>query len=542
MPVRAKKLSFEDIQKLFHVPTEELVETKLFLEGDHWQDAKGWVGWQPETKSTTASNDWRLIQHGFTPKNVIRGMVKRLQGAVFGKEPDWNFVAKDAAKTIDPSAAGEPKKTADETEFEMIDGVMTNWWVEKNVHKMLKRFIWNKASYGKAAIRIYVPSGYVKQNETTKAFELDIKDASDLAEVLSKIYVDTPNFNSVTDAEDDEFGESFVVIQTDTLSETPPPAGEAQPDKMFEVCYVDPDDGKTYLRQVTQAKKVDSEIGVALGGNLLSFVDGEYCDALISKPVKQQQKQLNHANTMEGYATANINFPPTYFHNAVTEVDEQDPLTGKVKKSPLNRILAGFGQWVGLVGISTQDATGGEQIATPGVTFQPIADPDKFAKVAKNKAADMHEEAGMLYVFLADNPYPSGESRVEAMTDYLILLVDYKTIMDSVGSWLLATVLRLAFNFTNQTDKNDKFNVIFSTKLTLGRIPTDDKRLMLDEVSKGVRSKRGYMIIAGEIDDPDSELKIVKADKEAEIQANKALGLGPDGKPIPEPPKEPPAK
>lgn len=507
MPAKAEKLTYEDIQKLFQIPTVELKETEMFLAGDHWQAQNGWVGWRPETTSETAVRDWQFIEGGFTPKNVIRGMVKRLQGAILGKEPDWDLVP--AGTTPDFTIEPKVELTPEEKALKETDRILTEWWTEKRVHKALKRFIYNKAAYGKTAIRVYVPEGFVKENG--EIMSLDLTNQNDLAEVLSKIHVEVPRFDSIIDAEDVEFGTEFTALglKRDDSDEV-----------FYELCYFDPETKKTYLRQVSQANAKpgdptganteDMTVAVDLGGNLLVYVDGEYTDAMISRPVKQQQKQLNHANTMEGYAMANINFPPTYFTNAITEVETM--VDGKRTPKTVG-LLSGFGKYVNLIGVAIQRVDGSEDVKDPQITFQPTGKPEDFAKVAKNKAADMHEEAGMLYVFLADNPYPSGQSRIEAMTDYLILLTDYKTTSDNVGSWLLQTVLRLANNFLGKVDDNDKFTVTFDTKITVGRISTDDKANMLNEVKSNLRSRRSYMIAAEVTDDPMSEMRVIKAEE-----------------------------
>jgi hypothetical protein len=159
-----------------------------------------------------------------------------------------------------------------------------------------------------------------------------------------------------------------------------------------------------------------------------------------------------------------------------------------------------------------ESVTGGQTITDPKIYTRENADPQKFAQVADNNTRDMHQEAGMLYLYLADSEYASGTAKVESMTDYLILLVDYKTIDDTMGMWLLNTVPRLALALSGQSDKMDQFDVVFSSKITIGRISNDDKKTMMDEVSKGLRSKRSYMVVAEVADDPNSELKVIAAD------------------------------
>ncbi len=529
MPVEAAEITFDEIEKKFAaIPVTELKETEKFLAGDHWQTTEGWIGWRPPLGSSTFNSDWQLIEQGFTPKNVIKGMVKRLRGAVLGNEPDFAFVSKNRQE-VKPNADGTPPEpSAEEKRWKEIDEIVTRWWSDKRVHDVIKRYIDNYAAYGKAGLNIYIPSGYVEKGDDGKT-RLKGTESKDLADVLSRIYVDCPRFESVIDVMDRKFGEKYTILKY--------PADELTGDVRYELHYVD-EEGKTHIRQVSQiataadlgalngipgstgpggmtisptASVADREITVDLGGELTSYVAGEFSDAMISKPVKQQQKQLNHAKTMEGYAIANINVPETVFINADLETEKKKGPDGKLVET-VRELWRGVSTFINLIGVRQMASDGSEVYATPDVKYKPAADPSKFAEVAENNTRDMHQEAGMVYILLSSSPYPSGESRIESMTDYLILLIDYKTLMDTVGRWLLTTVLRLAFNFTDETDQNDKFDVIFATKLTVGRVSVEDKKQMLEEVNARLRSRRNYMIATGVTDDPTLELQEVAKD------------------------------
>lgn len=508
MPVKGAEISFEDIGKLLGtIPMDELEISEKFLIGDHWQKGDGWIGWTPEVDSPTHAKDYMMIEKGFTPKNVIKGMVWRLRGAVLGKEPDWEIVGVDAPEPeLDPLKKAAKELTPEEKEWKAIDDLMTDWWTNQGVHDALKTFATNYTTYGKAALCIYIPSGYVK--EVNGKHQLNIQDKTNLADVLSKIFVYAPHYSSVINAKDEKFGKDYVCLsfkkdKDDENSET-----------VYEVHYLD-EKGNTHLRQVQQAKQTagdqSTDLELDLGGNLLTFVAGAFETAMISLPVKSQQRQLNHAKTMEGYSLGNLNFPETTFINASLETEKGKGPDGNEVET-VKPLYRGIGRFLSLVGVSYQNADGSESVATPDVKYKTPADPEKFAKVAENNTRDMHQEAGMLYILLSSSPYPSGDARVESMTDYLILLVDYKTLMDTLGVWLLSTVLRLAFNLSGQQAKNDKFKVIFSTKLTIGRMSVEDRRLMLEEVKAELRSKRNYIITAEVSDDPNTELKVIAAE------------------------------
>lgn len=496
MAVRGETITFEDIKAaLGSIPRKDLVETDKFIHGDHWQDTAGWTGWRPESNSLEAQAQWQLVERLFNSKNVCGGMVKRVRGATLGREPDWEIIEKKDPKS---STNGNGQPVANK--FKEDDDILTRWWEEKEIHSKLKQFITNRTSYGKAGLRIFIPSGFVKSISADGVAQIG---ASDLASALEKIVVEVPNYLSVIDVEDVEFGQWFPIVHLKKKNETD--------DDKYEICAID-EDGKTILRQVSETTQNNSRmIKIDLGGNLLTMVDGEYTSAMISPTVKLQQKAVNHAKTGENFALANINFPETTFINASLATETTKDSSGK-DITTVKPMRQGAGIWRNLKGIWMETAEGAQTITTPQVVYRDGADPKKFAEVADNNTRDMHQEAGMLYIYLADSEYASGDARIEAMTDYLILLVDAKTMMDNIGVWLLTTVLRLAYTLCGQTEKADKFTVLFDTKLTIGRLSTDDKRLMIEEVNAGLRSKRGYLITAEVSDDPDGELQAVKSD------------------------------
>lgn len=508
--LRPGTLSFQEAETLHaSIPQKALGETELFVAGDHWQNGDGWTGWRPVTNDPYAQQQYTYVQNLFNPKNVIGGMVKRLRGATLGKEPDWEIVARrtssEARQPVDGELPQKDKKFAD------LDDELVRWWTNKKIHRVLKQFITNKASYGKASLRIYIPSAFLDANGK-------LKSGSDLRSALNAINVEAPHFSRLMDAVDPDFGREFTVLKLDKLN-------DSEPDR-YEVCYID-DQGNTAIRIVSSAQTAPNsnnavtanEIKADLKGSSLTYVEGEFRDAIISETIKAQQRSVNHAKTGENFALANINFPETTFINANLPMEKTTDNAGKLVETPAP-LKQGLGGWRNIVGLLTQRADGTEELHEPKIVYREGADPMKFAKVADNNCRDMHQEAGMLYIYLADSEYASGESKIESMTDYLILLVDHKTTLDTAGVWMLNGVLRLAMYLSNKTGDMEDFDVIFSTKITLGRVSNEDKKQWLDEVNAGLRSRRNYMVAAEVADDPNSELTIVRADQQDKLKTD----------------------
>lgn len=453
--------------------------TELFLNNDHWQNGSGWVGWLPDIANQELYNrDMNLIYRGFTFKGIIKSLISRLVGAVGGKEPDFD--------TVDDNVGDNTQTTS----AKQIDKSIVEWWEEKKVHNVLQEFIESKAAYGKACLRFYIPAGLaVNLNPAT------------WQDALKYIYIENVHYKKFESELDPNFGTNYVVIEVGVSVN--------RQSKIIEVHYQD-EQGQTC---VTQYKENDTNADkkvLDLKRKSLCYIGGDWNDAMITPSIHSQQKQINHAETMESFALHNINFPETVYLNADLPTKEVvDPKT-KTKKNVLENIFRGVGTFLNLVGMTLERADGGETMIPADVKWRESADPKKFRDVSMAKSRNAHEEAGMLYVFLADNPYPSGDSRVEAMTDYLILLKKFETLTDKAGLWILQTVYEFANWLAKDTAK--PMNFLFKSKLTLGKLSTADRQLMLQELTQNVRSRRNYQIEAEITDNPAKEDKAIKSD------------------------------
>jgi hypothetical protein len=500
--VRGSKITFDDIGAEFaKIPLSNLKETSDFVMEDHWGGGKYWIGWQPVSDehgeiSFVAMTQWTYVAKSFTQKNDIGANIKRLEGAVLGNEPDFDIVS----STYDDTLALDETKTeltTDDKFYRAIDDSLVYWWDQKNIHQLLKDFLRAKSAFGKAAILVYIPTGFLvekeanQNGETKKVFGLETTAKFD--EVLNRIHVEVLGYEDFIDVKDTEFGGKFTLIR---LSK------DSDGSDRFGVFYVGTDN-RTYFRVVNQnTKEEESVISCDLSGNNLCIVVGEYDTALITKSVKSQQKSLNHALTGENYALANINYPVTTLINNAPLEDTTDSTTGKTKKQS-------WWQGLGIVreirGLLTIDAQGGEQLATPSIHERSGAEPQKFVDVAEHFSRTIREGMGMGWIDLADSEYASGKSKQQSKSDYEILLLDYETTMNTVGTKLLQTVIRLAFNFTGESSKNRNFNVLFRTNVSTGNLTNDDKNTMMAEVKEGLRSDENYMLNAKVSDNPKLE-------------------------------------
>lgn len=490
----ALELDYSTCEKLIgKVPNKEIAETKAFIEGDHWQKQAGWIGWRPESGSKSAVNTWIFIEQNFTAKNVIGGMIKRLKGAIAGQQPDFAIVPKDRDNASE----------ALNVKLSQWDRAVNAWWTNKNVHSEIRKYVQNRTAHGKACLRIYIPKGLI-----TKVGEKYKLNVSNFEEALEKIYVKAHEPENYIDGCDEDFGEKYSVVRL--KADDSPLEENSTNDYDYEICFVDKNK-QTILRTLNKEGQ-KQKISLDLKGKSLIFINGEYTDAIVSPTIKMQQKAVNHAKTGESLALSNINFPETTFIDVELPTEKVLQPSGKYEEKLSLR--SGWGVMRKLYSKIVSDAEGGDRPLSGQMIQRQPTDPKYFASVADNNTRDMHQEAGMLYIYLADSEYASGDAKLEAMADYLILLVDYQTEIDTIGRWLLETVILLAARFSNQNGDADKFEVTFSSKLTMGRLTVEERRLMIEEVKARLRSIRSYMVKAKVSDDPDSEITSIQQEIE----------------------------
>jgi hypothetical protein len=326
--------------------------------------------------------------------------------------------------------------------------------------------------------------------------------------ILSKIKIEVVHYSNVIDIKDVEFGTKFSVVRLESSKDI---INGTVVEKVG-VFYVDTDN-RSYFRVVSSDGRED-KISCDLGGNNLCLTIGEYNDALVTPSVKKLQKAVNHAETGANYALANINYPETTFINAmpITKVDEKGNDTG-VRAAPKQ----GLGIFRYLTGIITETING-QQVATPAIHERDGADPEKFSKESEKKSRDIDMLMGMGFKHLADSEYASGDSKAKSMDDFDILISDYETTMNTVGTKVIENVIRLAFNFTNQTEKNKEFDVIFRVNMSQGKLTNDDKTGMREEVEMGLRSDENYMLVAKVSDNPKLEKQRIAAQPPKQIE------------------------
>jgi hypothetical protein len=143
-----------------------------------------------------------------------------------------------------------------------------------------------------------------------------------------------------------------------------------------------------------------------------------------------------------------------------------------------------------------------------------------------------------MYALISGDATASGESRIQALADFLLKIMPYKSEVDHQGSWVLTVVLLLASALSDT--KLADTGVVYDSRVHVATLSSDEKNTVIQMRKDGVISRETERVLLG-VDDPALEANIINREQklppgEAPIEdlseradvALKLLGLGVD--------------
>lgn len=557
---------------------------RKFYHGDHWQGGDGWLGPGPAEGNPEAEEVFDRIERGFVSANKIAEIVNRKVRAVIGHNPDWSLGFKAERKQIEEERTnpltGEKLKTGrmmdapyDDKEslhIKEVNSPLVAWWDKRKILKVMQDVAtmkeWGARGYG----RMFVPRGDLEEATDDKGRTFKRVRQREFSEMMMRLFLETPDLEDARMLLDRETMETFGVCRYELDDDAPP---------IIEVSFLD-DDGKTYIvtlkkesgaegntreqtaiekvvktkeaRAVEAAAAVDgdedeetdqpSDIsaseGLDLNGHLTLYeVKGK---PLVSPQMRQQNKLVNMALTTMGHNVLEAGFS----ERATTNVELDDEASdeeqleagdGRERRAPVRpaRTPRGAGVTSHWVGIQYEKQKGQYELANPGVYWKDPAPVQTFTDTHAEATWNMLEEAQQLHALLSGAASPSGESRIQALADFVISCLDLKTEMDDFGKWIIECAMAMAAQFSGDPGKYNDLRCNFDCKIDVGKLTAEDKKQLMSEVDKKLRSRRAYQLLVG-ISDPDLENQTILEEEKAfeplkDVQVKREkLGLATD--------------
>lgn len=521
MPSRFETFTYKDAADAFTTLKKEVddagvVPSRNFRTGNHLQKESNYAGWigPGDKKDTTVMAE---IEVGFISQNVIGEVSHRRNSSVIGREPGWNYSPrrplgkvekKDASGQIvkdrqgNPVMVDEPPNDAEQKLINLAEGAQTEWWDAREILKSLQES-GMELTGGRSLLRLFVPPGLLVNNTIpTVPFE----------EAFDFIYISLPLPEQAT-----------IIIDVATQRKAGLYSYEHKEGDnkytRYELCYVD-DAGQTVVKILTdKGDKIDNDtMTLNLGGRLTLYEMKD--EPFITAQVRQHQCLLNMARTMMGRNVVLAGFLERIYLNA--QKPGEWVVENGVNKFKENPVYAGAASTMFASGLVVTDKNGNPildnngrpTIADPSVVFRDPVPVQTFEDTAGAAYKAILSECHQLHALISGDATASGESRKQAMDDFRKSLEDVKAQMDAAGRWLLETSLAMAAQFSGQAGKFEELRAVFDCQIDVGDLSADDRRVLMEEVEKNLRSRENYMVTANVTDDPDAELVKITTEKE----------------------------
>lgn len=486
------ELTIPAIQQELRTLTPAWVGTNAkFYAGDHWQGGEGWSGPRPVPGPGYAQT-MDEIRRAFVSKNGIKEIVGRHVAGVVGREPTWGLTMRR------PLAEGEEPTPEEQALIKEAEAALTSWWDTRKAHQLIQKAVTTLLLSERAALRLFVPAGQLVDGAVP---------LGDLATSLERIYLDHP-----------APAQAAMLTDTASMQEAGVYIYQAARRTVADVSYRE--GGETVIR--TLSGKDAEEVRLDLGGHLL--IHELVRPALVSEQVRQHQALLNLALTMLARNVVQAGFLERIITNGLPPGEwVKDPATGKDVFKPVP-MKTGAGTTNYVNGLPIEDAEGHiTDYTTAGVVHRDPVAVTTFAETRLIAYTGILEEVQQLHALIAGDATASGESRRQAMADFLASLFLTLPEVNRAGRWLLETLLGLASVFSGQPGRFAELRATFECRINPGPLASDELRLIIDLVKEKLLSQESGMGVTGYVEDVAAELARLEAEAERGMQRARQL-------------------
>lgn len=502
--------------------TDDDKANKLFFDGDHWQDGKGFPALAEPGEVDDYAGYLLKVKKAFCSENKIKAIVSRAADGVTGREPDWNLVEEN------PNNSTEARKK----QIEQILAALVKWWNDREILKTVFREA-NTAALlqRRAIIRAYLPEGFV--SDAGK-----VEKQKDLVSALGMLHFEVVSPDNAGVFREPSRLEAFGIFTQDDGKNS-----------RIEICYTDEKRlsrlrvfeneswrsfGEktlptlaTYFPEQGESAVFSEIEPIDLGGNLLMFELSQ--EQIIDESVRSLQKQLNLSHTMDGKNVYIAGSRERYFLNAQppTKTTEKISASGqKIKTEESVPLRVGGSSATFLGGQPIYNVENGKEKLVGFANANLIIVDPVSGEVFRLRREDLRsailDAANQSHVEINADATASGRSRKESRAAFETALNKSKANLDALGRWLLEVALRFAV--AHCTEQIDVRGLRFDFNCQIDAGPVDPSELTLDaaDVEAGRMTLASYLVKKG-VEDPDAEIAALKSAEDYDlIQLGKA--------------------
>lgn len=474
---------------------------RAFVFGDHWQGGYGWIGPMPQSNDPGYAETFAEIYRGFTSRNVIGEVVFRHTSGVVGREPRWGLALKRALAT------DEVMTTQEQALIDEAEALLTQWWDMRRVHEWMQRYVTTLLYAGRATLRLYVPDGLLDGvTDAITGAARRVISAATVEEALSKIWLDHPLPEQATVAIDEDTQQQAGVLLYEVGVKS---TGLGSPERRSEITYAD---GDTTVVRILVGEE-QTEYRLDFGGHLTMFESRR--PALITPQAQESQRALNLALSMLPRNVVTGGFLERILLNAQMPGEWiTDPSTGQKRFHP-EPYYAGAGTTNFVQGVQYEQ-DGKTVLANPSVHFRDPVPVTASIDAKKSHYEDILEETRQAHVLMTNDLRASGKSREQGRADFEADLTLTKSHAESVGRWVIITVLAMGEALAGTPGKYTKqLRATFACQIDTG--PLDAQERAANDASVGKTLSRETAMERNGVVDVDAELQRMNAEPAAQI-------------------------
>jgi hypothetical protein len=466
------------------------------MDGDHFQDAAGWIGPPNSLDSSIMTAALKQqIERQFTPRDAIGEVLSRIENSLFRVEPRVGLV-------------GLEEEEEDARRDEAVR-LLHAWWDRTRLFERLKVAGRMTRWAGRAYLRPWVPPAHLAEDPETG---VPVVPAGSFDEQMERIYVDVVEPESAT-----------ILVDPDTQQRVSVYLYRQNDRDFAELSWVD-EDGITQVRVLGEGRDGVVEYSYELGGRLM-LVEVE-AEILITDAIRRQQKRLNFFETVMTRNVETGGFPERVVANAEPEYTMVAVQRGAVPGPYPTRVMDGvtyelrpvprtMGSSVitEIQGVKYRDASGSETLATPVINrFDPI-DPAFTIRAARHAYQTLLEEAKQGHVLMSGDATSSGVSRIQARADFEADLSNMKASIEAGSRDLIELVIALAGEFSGDRRYLDDYRVGVDLVVNGGPVTPEEQRSVRELRDAGLLSTESAMVRAAGVEDVAEEAARIEAEE-----------------------------
>lgn len=499
--------TYDSLNRELELSVDEKRSFEVLLKAyfdDFWQSGQGSL--LPPAIGAQQSVLDTLFEKRFVFRNVIRECVERVSRAFFGKSPNWKFEI-SGEQLIDDTEEGSG-------ELDEIDKALGQFWTSQNAGEVMSRAFESRLVFGRGGVRVFIPVKFKRQNAVSVSNEpnvdnqLETKDFLQFESIIDAIRAMRIEFVPPTQGKLlDDGGELFSIIKYKVRDDW-----ETKKDvDIIEFSLVDNAD-QTFVGTLKEnggvSKLIEADISSPFDLNGHTTFNEFQGQPFVTQALYKNNQLCNLALTCAGFSLVDNGFGEMVLTNVELEMESVINGNGEPVEVP-KRIKRGGGAVQNFVGIEQQDdATGATSRLSPGVHFREPTQITSFKGGFDLAYLACLQEAGQMYALISGDATASGESRIQALSDFILKIGKYKSEVDEQGSWLLTVILRWAAALANKSDQFKDTSVMFDSKMHVASLSTEEKNTVMTMRDKSILSLSSARVLLG-VDDPGLEDELV---------------------------------